>query len=294
MEKDMQAAGYRIPPGARVGRVRLAVSNLERSLAFYEGAIGFWVIGRQKSGAVLGVKGSEQVLLELEERPGLRPLTAPRLGLYHFAVLLPTRAALGAFAVHLASLGVRAGSADHLVSEAFYLVDPDGLTVEVYADRDRSEWRYRGDEVLMAVDPLDMAGLIAASAGMKWDGLPAGTTVGHMHFYVGEMAAGRAFYDRGLGLDVMSRLGDAALFLAAGGYHHHVGINTWMRGSGIASAADPRLLEWELVVPERRDVDGVSRSLAARCSVGSTSRVSSPAFSTRLTSSTALWCRMSR
>jgi catechol 2,3-dioxygenase len=149
------------------------------------------------------------------------------------------------------------------VSEAFYLVDPDGLTVEVYSDRDRSEWRYRGDEVMMAVDPLDIADLIEASAGAKWEGLPVGTTVGHMHFYVGEMAAGKAFYDAGLGLDVMSRLGDAALFLAAGGYHHHVGINTWARHSGVAAEGDPRLLEWELVVPDSSDVEGVSRSLEA-------------------------------
>jgi catechol 2,3-dioxygenase len=246
-----------------VGKVRLAVSNLEQSLEFYEGVIGFRVIERQASRAVLGVQGLERVLLELEERPGLRPLTSPRLGLYHFAVLLPTRAALGSFAAHLARLGVRAGSADHLVSEAFYLVDPDGLTVEVYSDRDRSEWRYRGDEVMMAVDPLDIAGLIQASAGEKWEGLPKGTTVGHMHFYVGEMAAGRSFYDAGLGLDVMSRLGEAALFLAAGGYHHHVAINTWARHSGVAAEGDPRLLEWELVVPDSIDVESVSRNLVA-------------------------------
>jgi len=252
---------FRISPGARVGRVRLAVSNLEQSLAFYERVIGFRVVQREGLRVALGVHGSERELLELQEMPDLRPLASPRLGLYHFAVLLPTRAALGSFAEHLARLVVRAGSADHLVSEAFYLVDPDGLTVEVYADRERSEWRYKGDEVLMAVDPLDMAGLIAESAGTKWEGLPAGTTVGHMHFYVGEMEAGRAFYDRGLGLDVMSRLGDAALFLAAGGYHHHVGINTWARGSGIAAAGDPRLLEWELVVPGEGDVEKVSRSL---------------------------------
>ncbi len=263
MDKDVQAAAYRVPPRTRVGKVRLAVSNLEQSLEFYEGVIGFRVIERQASRAALGVKDSERVLLELEESPGLRPLTSPRLGLYHFAVLLPTRTALGSFAAHLARLGVRAGSADHLVSEAFYLVDPDGLTVEVYSDRDRSEWRFVGNEIMMAVDPLDMGGLIEASAGTTWDGLPAGTTVGHMHFYVGEMAAGRAFYDAGLGLDVMSRLGEVALFLAAGGYHHHVGINTWARHSGVAAEGDPRLLEWELVVPDSSDVEEMSRNLTA-------------------------------
>jgi catechol 2,3-dioxygenase len=135
--------------------------------------------------------------------------------------------------------------------------------VEVYADRDRSEWRYTGREVMMAIDPLDVAGLIEASAGSDWKGLPEGTTVGHMHFYVGEMAAGRAFYDAGLGLDVTSRLGEAALYLAAGGYHHHVAINTWARHSSVAAEGDPRLLEWELLVPERSDVETVSRSLEA-------------------------------
>jgi catechol 2,3-dioxygenase len=258
---EAEREGYRVPAETRVGKVRLAVSNLERSLAFYEGVIGFRVVERTASRAALGSKGSEKVLLELEERPGLRPLASPRLGLYHFAVLLPTREALGSFAAHLAKLGVRAGSADHLVSEAFYLVDPDGLSVEVYRDRDRSEWRFDGSELMMAVDPLDMAGLIRAGSGAAWDGLPAATTMGHMHFYVGEMEAGRAFYGAGLGLDVMARLGDAATFLSAGGYHHHVAINTWARGASVAGEGDPRLLEWELVVTASGEVERVSRSL---------------------------------
>jgi catechol 2,3-dioxygenase len=259
-----ERVGYRVPAETRVGKVRLAVSNLERSLAFYEDVIGFRVVERTASRAALGSDGSEKILLELEERPGLRPLASPRLGLYHFAVLLPTRAALGSFAAHLAKLGVRAGSADHLVSEAFYLVDPDGLSVEVYGDRDPREWRFNGSEVMMAVDPLDVAGLIRAANRVVWDGLPSGTTIGHMHFYVGEMEAGRAFYDAGLGLDVMARLGDAAMFLSAGGYHHHVGINTWARGASVAEEGDPRLLEWELVVPAGGDVERVSRSLESR------------------------------
>lgn len=261
MTTEALAGRYRISDGARVGRVRLAVSNLEMSLEFYVGVIGFEVLERQGVAASLGVKGIRQVLLELEERAGLVPLRARRLGLYHFAVLLPSRVALGAFAAHLARLGVRAGSSDHLVSEAFYLIDPDGLEVEVYADRERSQWPRVGGELRMAVEPLDVARLVRGAAGVVWDGLPAGTTIGHMHFFVGDLEAGRAFYEDGLGMDLMLAYQDAALFLSAGGYHHHVGINVWARGSDVAGESDPRLLDWELVVPTEEDVRGVAGSL---------------------------------
>jgi catechol 2,3-dioxygenase len=261
MATKTRVGGYRISDGARVGRVRLAVSDLERSLEFYVGVIGFEVLERRETGASLGVKGSRWVLLELEERAGLAPLRGRRLGLYHFAVLLPSRVTLGAFAVHLGRLGVRAGASDHLVSEAFYLVDPDGLEVEVYADRKRSQWPRVDGHLRMAVDPLDVEGLVRSAAGVIWDGSPVGTTIGHMHFFVGDLEAGRAFYQAGLGMDLMVAYQDAALFLSAGGYHHHVGINVWARGSEVAGEGDPRLLDWELVVPAEEDVRSVAGSL---------------------------------
>src|SRR5205085_6381729 len=144
--------------------------------------------------AVLAAHGDEAPLVVLEERTGVRP--APRrgrLGLYHFAILLPDRASLGRFMLHLGELGVRAGASDHLVSEAFYLQDPDNLGIEVYADRPRDTWRRVGRELMMATDPIDAAGLAQAAGGAPWRGMPAGTTMGHVHLHVGDIDTGSAF-----------------------------------------------------------------------------------------------------
>ena len=124
----------------------------------------------------------------LRERLGARPV--PRrglLGLYHFAILLPDRAALGRFVQHVGTLGVYAGSADHAVSESLYLTDPDGLGIEVYADRPRTTWQVNGSEVHITVEPLDLRDLVREAGGTPWTGLPAGTVIGHMHLYVGEL-----------------------------------------------------------------------------------------------------------
>ncbi len=174
---------------------------------------------------------------------------------------MPERAALGSFAAHLGRIGAYAGSADHLVSEAFYLVDPDGITIEVYADRPRSAWTYNGGELVMTTDPIDMKGLLQAGAHSPWHGLPAGTTMGHVHFYVGDLEQAQAFYHAALGMDLMNWSLGSALFVSAGGYHHHVGLNTWAARSPVASEQDARLLDWELVVPTSADVRAVAASL---------------------------------
>src|SRR5437867_4085284 len=144
--------GFRLPADAHVGRVRLQVSDLARSLAYYTGVLGFRVVAQDGDVASLG-SADRSALVDLHERQGVRPVP-PRglLGLYHFAVLLPDRAALGRFVAHLANVGAYAGSADHLVSEALYLSDPDGLGIEVYADRARAEWKTNGREIAMATE----------------------------------------------------------------------------------------------------------------------------------------------
>ena len=191
--------------------------------------------------------GADRPLVHLVERPGVRRAHG-EFGLYHFAILLPDRAALGRFAAHLVAHDLRAGAADHLVSEALYLTDPDGLGIEVYADRPRSTWRANGRELAMASDPLDLRGVIAAGQGKPWDGMPDGTTMGHVHLHVGDLRQAEAFYHAEMGLDKMAWSYPGALFLAAGGYHHHLGLNTWSRGPA-ASDDQARLLDWELVVP---------------------------------------------
>jgi catechol 2,3-dioxygenase len=258
-------SGGRLPDATRLGAVRLQVADLARSLAFYEGVLGLRVLDRSGDAARLGAQGDDATLVELRARPGIRPAASRgRLGLYHVAILLPDRPALGAFVRHLAERGVRAGAGDHLVSEAFYLHDPDGLGIEVYADRPRGNWRRVARELMMATDPVDVAGLVAAAGDRAWDGMPTGTTVGHVHLHVGDVAGAAAFYSEALGFDRTVWSYPGALFLAAGGYHHHLGTNTWA-GPGARPPADDeaRLLEWTIVLPHAADVDAVAGRLAA-------------------------------
>jgi catechol 2,3-dioxygenase len=256
--------GTRLPDATRLGPVRLQVADLERSLDFYEGSLGLRVLDRGLAEAVLGTVGDERALVELRERPGAAPAGGrPQLGLYHVALLLPERAALGALVGHLAARGVRLGAGDHLVSEAFYLNDPDGLGLELYADRPRDAWRRVGDELLMATDPVDIEGVLAAAAGRSWTGMPAGTGVGHVHLHVGDLERAGAFYGDGLGFDRTVWSYPGALFFGAGGYHHHLGTNTWAGPRAEAAGEDDaRLLEWTIEVPRTGDVDAVARGLA--------------------------------
>ena len=246
-----QPSGFRLPDITRLGHVVLQVSDLGRSLAWYQETLGLALLSREKHRAFLGTHGDQRPLVELVEKRGAAP--APhrgRLGLYHFAILLPERAALGRFLRHLSDINARAGAADHLVSEALYLQDPDNLGIEVYADRPRSTWRRLGRELLMASDPLDMPGLLTAAGGSRWEGMPAGTTMGHVHLHVGDLAQASSFYSDALGLDRMVWEYPGALFLAAGGYHHHLGTNTWAgRGASPPSSDDAQLLEWNVELP---------------------------------------------
>ena len=255
--------GYRLPSATRIGAVRLQVSDLARSIEYYERVLGFHVIEQSGSAAAIGAHGGSDTLIRLEELRGAR--TVPRhglLGLYHFAILLPDRASLGRFLAHLAELRIPAGMSDHFVSEAIYLQDPDNMGIEVYADRPRSTWRYEGGQLVMATEHLDAEDVIRAGGEEKWAGMPAGTTIGHVHLHVGVIERASAFYHEALGLDKVVWSYPGALFLSAGGYHHHLGTNTWARGAPSAGAEDARLLDWELVLPTSTDVKGATESLA--------------------------------
>ncbi|HEX6574761.1 MAG TPA: VOC family protein [Gemmatimonadaceae bacterium] len=254
--------GFRLPDETHIGRVRLQVSDLERSVRYYETVLGARVISRSGNSAELGPHGEDRVLLQLDEKPGARAV--PRrglLGLYHFAVLLPDRPALGRFVAHLSDIGAYAGMSDHLVSEAVYLTDPDGLGIEVYADRARSTWRIDGGQIEMTTKPLDVESVVSSAGGKKWDGLPPGTVIGHVHFYVGDIDRAAAFYHAALGLDKIVWNYPGALFMSAGGYHHHVGANTWAAGAAPATDDDARLREWELVLPASADVAAAATSI---------------------------------
>jgi catechol 2,3-dioxygenase len=255
--------GFRLPDAAHVGRVRLQVSELEQSIAYYERVLGLEATKHDSGRASLASRDGS-VLLELLERPGARPVPRRGLrGLYHFAVLLPDRKSLAKFVLHLAQIGERAGMSDHLVSEAVYLSDPDGLGIEVYADRPRETWKAVDGQMTMATAPLNVQDLVKDANGEKWDGAPPGTTMGHVHFYVGDIDEAERFYHEGLGFDKIVWNYPGALFMSAGGYHHHVGTNTWAAGAPAATEDDAKLLDWELVLPGEGDVEAAARSVQA-------------------------------
>jgi catechol 2,3-dioxygenase len=256
-------AGYRLPAGLRLGPVRLQVADLDRSIGYYERVVGLRTLQSTPVRATLAAPGDDTPLVELDELRGATPVPRRgRLGLYHFALLLPDRASLGRFVAHLRALGEPAGSADHLVSEALYLTDPDGLGIEVYADRPRSSWRIAGGALAMAVDALDLDELVRAAGGQSWTGAPPGTRMGHVHLYVGDLEGAGAFYHAGLGFDRIAVNLPGALFMSAGGYHHHLGTNIWAAGAPPAAEGDARLLEWTLQLAGRSDVEAAARSLA--------------------------------
>lgn len=216
-----------IHPDTQIGLVALTVADLDRSIRFYEGVLGFKLIQRRDSSAALGV--GQTPLLVLAEQPGARPKSPYTTGLYHFAILVPSRADLARSLRLLAEMRhPLGGSSDHLVSEALYLSDPDGNGIEIYRDRPRSAWPIQGGQVQMAVDPLDLEDLLAELERDRrpWQGLAPGTRIGHIHLQVADLRQAEAFYHGVLGFDVMQHM-PGALFVSAGGYHHHIGLNTW-------------------------------------------------------------------
>jgi len=262
LEYGVRPPRYRLPDDTHLGRVRLQIADLDRSVAWYTTVLGLTVLERTATDAALAPQGESRPLIELHETRGVRPM--PRrglLGLYHYALLLPDRASLGRFISHLNERGLRAGMSDHFVSEAVYIDDPDGLGIEIYADRPRASWRHSERQLTMATEPLDVPSVVAEAHGRPWTGMPPGTVVGHVHLYVGDIEQAAAFYHDVVGFDKIVWNYPGALFMSAGGYHHHLGTNIWAAKSPPATDADARLLEWEIVVPSVTDVEAVRRSV---------------------------------
>ncbi|WP_394120808.1 VOC family protein [Planococcus donghaensis] len=219
-------------PVTYVGEVGLKVMDLKRMKQFYQEIIGFDVISEEQNYVELGSGG--KVLVKLEAVEGVTSKQGRYAGLYHFAILLPTREDLGKILVHLHQQGIQLGSSDHLVSEALYLSDPEGNGIEIYRDREPEQWNWSNDEVSMTVDPIDAQGLVEAaqSSSEPWKGMPETTVMGHIHLHVSNLVEARDFYVEALGFEVVSSLGGQALFLADQKYHHHIGMNVW-NGTGI-------------------------------------------------------------
>jgi catechol 2,3-dioxygenase len=265
MSTEQQAsAATSIHPGTSIGVVTLRVSNLERSRGFYEGLLGFQPLEQADGRVVLGGQ-DRQPVLELIEVPGAARQPRRATGLYHVAILFPTRADLGREFLRLARAGWRIGQGDHLVSEALYLSDPDGNGLEIYRDRPRETWRWANGVVQMATDPVDIQGL--AEEGTRdaepWEVLPAGTRVGHIHLQVGDLKEAEQFYHTILGFDVTARA-PGALFVSAGGYHHHIGLNTWHSlGAKPTPATSVGLQSYVIAIPTREGLLAVKERLVA-------------------------------
>ncbi len=258
LEVAAEPASGVIAAATTMGPVHLTVSELERSLAYYRAAIGLEVLEEADGRGRLGAGGRE--LLVLVEEPGARPAHG-HTGLYHFALLLPERHDLARWLAH----GVRdqvplVGLSDHFVSEAIYLSDPDGHGIEVYWDRPRDVWEGKvgARMTTMRLDVDSLLGELDDPASEPFDGLPSGTVMGHVHLKVAAIDDTVAFYRDVLGFGLMAQLGAQAAFLAAGGYHHHLGANTWESGG----AASPRpgtaaLRHATIVLPDAAERDGL-------------------------------------
>ncbi len=245
-ERDM-----RLHDATHLGPVTLAVSDLHPSVNFYRDVLGLNVLDESPGRTTMGA-GSTPIL-HLQELPGARRQPDHSTGLYHVAILVPSRPDLGRVLLNLARTQYPVGGfADHLVSEAIYLSDPDGNGIEIYRDRPRSEWRWNGTQVAMASDPIDLEAIVATveDQSAPFEGMPEGTVVGHMHLRVGDIPKAEAFYRNVIGFDVVAKMPSAA-FVSAGGYHHHLGMNIWHSRNAPPPPADSvGLREWVIVLPD--------------------------------------------
>ncbi len=254
-----------LPAATRMGAVHLTVADLDRSLAYYEQQIGLLVHTRGGGRATVGAGGED--LLVLTEEPGARPADG-YAGLFHFALLVPQRADLARWLAHAARDRVAlSGLSDHWVSEAIYLRDPDHHGIEIYADRPRELWEGEVGRRLTTL-PLDVEDLLRElddPATEPFDGLADGTVMGHVHLCVSEIASTNAFYRDRFGFAVMAELGDQATFLSAGGYHHHLGGNTWQSaGAPSAPEGHARLTQMTVVLPDAASLDAAAARVGGR------------------------------
>ncbi|WP_071460489.1 VOC family protein [Bacillus massilinigeriensis] len=224
-------------PNMYVDAVALKVTDIHRSVEFYTEVLGLKIFAREEGKVYLSADGSNPVVI-LEYRRGIKGKEHNRAGLYHFALLLPSRKALSTFFKHITATGYPLhGASDHLVSEAIYLSDPDGNGIEVYCDKPVSSWNWRDGMVEMASLPLDMSALLKENSGAGERFLSEGTVLGHIHLHVADLKASEHFYCELLGFQVVNRYGNDALFLSTGNYHHHIGLNTW-NGNGVPPASE--------------------------------------------------------
>jgi catechol 2,3-dioxygenase len=246
-----------LQPDNRIASVTLFVSDLRLAKNFYIERLGLRLHREFETSVWLGAKTE---FLELIEKPGGRRIHRAT-GLYHFAILVPTRKDLAFSLNRLLSTDTPLdGLADHLVSEAIYLSDLDGNGIEIYRDRPRSDWPREGHEIRMATERLDIQGLLAGVRGQTdtRNGLDLRTTIGHIHLSVADIKQSEFFYTNVLGFDLVQRLGSSAGFVSTGGYHHHIGYNTWMSAGSPPPSPDALGLKWfAILIPNQDELNGI-------------------------------------
>ncbi|MEO9363887.1 MAG: VOC family protein [Nitrososphaera sp.] len=259
-------------PYTRIGYVSLNVSDMPQSLEFYQSMLGFEAVGRPSGDRALlsSDGGNSEHLIELRKAAKPAGDKKKRAGLYHFAVLLPERKFLADALAHLAERRGRVhfdGMADHGVSESVYIRDPDFNGIEIYRDRPRAEWPVLpGGHIQMVTERLETEDLLAQATAAGWKGMPAGTTIGHVHLHVRDLDGAMQFYSQALGLGLTFAL-PGAYFFAAGNYHHHVAANTWL-GKDLAAASPEEevvgLNHFAIKVPDEKELQRATSSLSSQ------------------------------
>lgn len=256
-----------LPATTSIGRVHLQIADLERGLAFYETLLGFRLFRREHYRAELSATGSAPAQIILSELPGARPKPARSTGLFHVAIRLPGRTELARLFKRLAEHRYPfTGFADHGVSEALYLNDPFGLGIELYRDRARGEWPRENGRLRMYTEQLDVENLLAEveNDSSEWVGVASGTDIGHVHLHVSDLAKAEEFYCRRIGFEVTERGYPGALFVSAGGYHHHLGLNIWAgRGAPPPPSDAVGLFAYSIVIPDTSAWQTLAREFEA-------------------------------
>lgn len=246
-----------------IKNVHLKVANLENMSRFYQEEIGLELIKKEAKQAHFAARDSQDVILILEEIAG-RAESEPKSGLYHMAFLLPTRKDLANqfLSFHQNEIPL-VGASDHSYSEALYLKDPEGNEIEIYVDKDISEWNILEDGTITGVtEHIDLEGVLSEADG-KWLGMAPGTTMGHVHLYVSDLEATEDFFYNLLGIGLKYNFGAKAKFFAVGNYHHHIGANLW-KGIGMPPLADDEygMAYYTLQVSSETDYRAVKNRLS--------------------------------
>ena len=253
---------YHVNPMTYVGEIVLKVVDINRAKDFYTTTLGFRFLKEDDNQIILTADGRQPIIrLVVPENPINK--IPRRTGLYHFAILLPDRLQLGLFLKHIIEADYpRIGGANHKVSEAIYLEDPDGNGIEIYRDIDDTTWKNNSDEIEMTTEALDYRGLIEETGNQIWKGMPEETIIGHIHLHVSDLESAKRFYCDGLGFDLITEMGNSALFISTGGYHHHIGLNIWQGKGALPLPENAAGMKYfTLVFPNKKQLESALDAL---------------------------------